>query len=324
MAIKEFFSNIASTLVEHSPEIAIGVGVAAVVGGTVAACVATVKSKDVIEEANKQLDGIAEDETESIIEAKDDEEVSAIVNAAKAERRKVYAKTGCKVALNYIGGVVLLAGGILSFCYSSNKWKQRAEDWKDKYAVAASSLAVVKAAYNKLRKNIREKYGEEEERNLVYGIKEEKVAVTYVDENGELKETKASKKKVSRGELAHPYAFRFSDCENFVVGNDVLNESKLNHETQDGKKTNYYESVIKSICTAQGWINLTEIYSQFHLLKRETDLAYLAPGYTNPDDIKLIIIPCTTEKMIGGKYRIINDWIIDFENIKDDITLKGV
>jgi hypothetical protein len=103
---------------------------------------------------------------------------------AKEDARKdltiTYIETGAKLAKLYAPAVavgVLSIGGILA---SNNILRQR-------NVALAAAYATVDKCFKEYRKRVSERFGEDFDRELRYGIKAKRIEKTFVDENGEEK-----------------------------------------------------------------------------------------------------------------------------------------
>lgn len=162
-------NNVKFKAAKHSPEILIFVGIAGIIGSTVMACVATSKLDGTLEEGREKIDkihdavdqvGYSEDFTEK-------DERTAIT--------KAYVSTGLKVAELYAPAVILGALSITSILTSHHIMKKR-------NAELAAAYASVYQGFKEYRKRVADRFGEEVEKEIRYGVKEEEVPVT--DEEG--------------------------------------------------------------------------------------------------------------------------------------------
>ena len=189
---------------KKSPEILMGLGAVTFVGAIVTACTATVKAVDVVVEHKQKVDDIKEQGEEL-------EYSEEVVNEAVA---KEYIYTGLELAKLYAPTVILSVTS-LGMMFGANKVL------KERNAAIASSYAALSAAYDKYRKNVIEKYGEEEDYNLLHGIKETEVEEEYVDKKGNVK-TKKTKVKTIDPESAALYSRVYTKKNAFWKGNDEL------------------------------------------------------------------------------------------------------
>lgn len=166
MKVKGLFNKVSFKVRKHSPEILIGVGVVGMVATTVLACKATLKISDIMEETEEQMDKI-----ETALQKVDKETYSE--EDAENDKHILTIQTGVKIAKLYLPSVAL---GIFSVgcLITSNRILQK------RYAAISSAYALLDKSYSEYRKNVVEKYGEDVDKEMRYGIKAE----TVVDEDG--------------------------------------------------------------------------------------------------------------------------------------------
>lgn len=189
--ISGIISNVSFSLRKHSPEILIGAGVVGVVVSTVLACKATLKADDVLKDAGEKVKAI--DDKKDISE-KD----------AKKEKVAVYARTSLKLVKLYSVPAAIGAASIASIITSHSISRRR-------YSAMAAAYATVDKGFKAYRKNVVERFGDEVDRQLKYGIKPTEVKEKVTDEDGK---TKTVKKTIDVVEdLPSDYA-RFFDESN--------------------------------------------------------------------------------------------------------------
>lgn len=165
---------------KHSPEILMGAGIVGAVTSAVMACKATLKLDDVLAESKETVDKIHEvsENPDMIAEGKEYTE-----DDMKKDLTIVYAKAGLKVAKLYAPAIVL--GGVSIAAIVSGHQILR----KRNIALAAAYTAIDKG-FKEYRGRVIDKFGEELDKELKYGIKAKEVEETVVDENGKEKKVK--------------------------------------------------------------------------------------------------------------------------------------
>lgn len=166
-----------------SPEILIGTGVVGFVGTTVMACRATTKISGILEKSKDDVNTIkeyAENETDKEKYSEKDKQKDLII---------VYAHTGIELVKLYGPSLILGALSISSIIASNGIHRNR-------NAALTAAYATVDASLKEHRRRFIEKYGEDAEKELRYGIKAKKVEDTVLDENGKEKKTKSTVKFV--------------------------------------------------------------------------------------------------------------------------------
>lgn len=177
----EFLKNVTRKISykteKHLPEIALVVGLVGVPVTVGLAIKATLKVDQVVEEVEGQLYKIEETK-----DAADD----SVYSEEDATRDKyiVYTRAGLKLAKLY--GPTMISGAItMGAIFGGYKVLN------GRYLATAASLAGLDATFKDYRKRVAEKYGEEAEKDIRYGIKSEEVLARIKDpETGEEKEVK--------------------------------------------------------------------------------------------------------------------------------------
>lgn len=156
---------------EHSPELLVIGGTIGVVVGAVMACKATLKVSEVLTEAKEQVDTIHEVAN-----------TPEMAEKYTAEDRKkdltiVYAQTGVKM-LKLYGPAIIIGGVSLTCILASHKIMRK------RNVALAAAYATVERGYKQYRGRVIERFGEELDRELRYGIKAKQIEETVVDEDG--------------------------------------------------------------------------------------------------------------------------------------------
>lgn len=185
---------------KHSPEILMGAGIVGAVTSAVMACKATLKLDDVLAESKETVDKIHEvsENPDMIAEGKEYTE-----DDMKKDLTIVYAKAGLKVAKLYVPAIVL--GGVSIAAIVSGHQILR----KRNIALAAAYTAIDKG-FKEYRGRVIDKFGEELDKELKYGIKAKEVEETVVDENGKEKKVKKTVETVGPN-TGSPYAKFFDE-----------------------------------------------------------------------------------------------------------------
>ena len=165
------YNGVKGQVQKHSPEILMGVGVVGVVTSTVMACKATMKLNDILEESKETRDKIKEVENNPKYEDKYSPE------DAKKDLAINYMQTGMKVAKLY-APAVLLGGASLGCLLASN------DILRKRNAALSAAYMTVDKSFKEYRNRVTERFGEEVEKEIRYGIKAEQIETTVVDEDG--------------------------------------------------------------------------------------------------------------------------------------------
>ena len=229
---------------KHSPEILIVAGIAGVVTSAVMACKATTKVNEVLAETKENINkvhdvmadqGISENEYSKEDSARD----LAII----------YGKTGVKLAKLY-GPAIALGGLSLTAIVCSNNILR-----KRNVALAAAYTAI-DTSYKQYRSRVIEKFGENVDREMKYGIKAVQIEEKTVDENGK---KKTVKKTV---EVVNPYDY--SDYARFFdVGNPNWEKDSEYNLMFLKRQQAYANDKLK----ANGYLFLNEVYDMLGIPK---------------------------------------------------------
>ena len=168
------FNKVGFTLKKRSPEILAVAGTVGVITSGVMACKATTKISKIIEERNEQLELIHDyvDEKGFTAEYSEDDNRKDIAI--------IHTQAGFKMVKLYAPAVTI---GVLSLAalLGSNQILR-----KRNVALGAAYTALDRS-FKKYRNAVIDKFGEELDKELKYGLKAEKVENEIVDENGKKK-----------------------------------------------------------------------------------------------------------------------------------------
>lgn len=202
--INDIFNSAKHCVKQHSPEILIVSGVVGVVASTVLACRATLKVSEVLEESKELID--------TIHEVKETKPEKYSADDAKKDLTVIYLRTALKVAKLYAPAVILGSLSITSIFASNNILRKR------NIALAAAYSAVDKG-FKEYRKRVVDKFGEEVDKELKYGLKDKTIEEETVDEDGKVKKTKKKTKVKDLSELSE-YAVYFDKDTSYCCEDD--------------------------------------------------------------------------------------------------------
>ncbi len=195
--VSSSFNKMGFKLKKHSPEILVVAGVVGTVVSAVMACKATTKANDILEKAKEDIDAIHKcAANEKFAEEYTPEDV-------KKDLTIVYIQTGVKLAKLYAPAVVLGALSLSSILASNNILRKR-------NVALAAAYATVDKGFKQYRNRVVERFGEEIDRELRYGIKAKKIEKTVVGEDGKEKKVKETVNVVERDSLSD-YTFFFDE-----------------------------------------------------------------------------------------------------------------
>lgn len=196
-------------LKKHSPEILVVAGIAGTVVSTVLACKATTKVAEILDETKGTLDTIHEGMETGAINGQE-----YTTEDGKKDTVVVYAQTGMKLAKLYAPAIILGTLSITSILASNNILRKR------NVALGAAYAAIDKS-FKEYRGRVIERFGEQVDTELKYGIKAKKFEEIEVDpETGKEKKVKKTV-MVADPNLQSDYAVYFdSKSRNYETNPD--------------------------------------------------------------------------------------------------------
>lgn len=196
-------------LKKHSPEIFVVAGIAGTVVSAVLACKATTKVAEILDETKGTLDTIHERMETGAINGQE-----YTNEDGKKDTVVVYAQTGMKLAKLYGPAIILGTLSITSILASNNILRKR------NVALGAAYAAIDKS-FKEYRGRVIERFGEQVDTELKYGIKAKKFEEIEVDpETGKEKKVKKTV-MVADPNLQSDYAVYFdSKSRNYETNPD--------------------------------------------------------------------------------------------------------
>lgn len=196
-------------LKKHSPEILVMAGIAGTVVSAVLACKATTKVAEILDETKGTLDTIHEGMETGAINGQE-----YTTEDGKKDTVVVYAQTGMKLAKLYAPAIILGTLSITSILASNNILRKR------NVALGAAYAAIDKS-FEEYRGRVIERFGEQVDTELKYGIKAKKFEEIEVDpETGKEKKVKKTV-MVADPNLQSDYAVYFdSKSRNYETNPD--------------------------------------------------------------------------------------------------------
>lgn len=197
-------------LKKHSPEILIVAGIAGTVVSAVVACKATTKVNKIVEDTKNDIEKVYTAVETGVTEAGE----TYSVEDSKKDLTIIYAQTGVKFAKLYAPAVILGTLSITSILASNNILRKR------NVALGAAYAAIDKS-FKEYRGRVIERFGEQVDTELKYGIKAKKFEEVEVDpETGKEKKVKKTV-MVADPNLQSDYAVYFdSKSRNFETNFD--------------------------------------------------------------------------------------------------------
>lgn len=196
-------------LKKHSPEILVVAGIAGTVVSAVLACKATTKVAEILDETKGTLDTIHEGMETGAINGQE-----YTTEDGKKDTVVVYTQTGVKLAKLYGPAIILGTLSITSILASNNILRKR------NVALGAAYAAIDKS-FKEYRGRVIERFGEQVDTELKYGIKAKKFEEIEVDpETGKEKKVKKTM-MVTDPNLQSDYAVYFdSKSRNYETNPD--------------------------------------------------------------------------------------------------------
>ena len=196
-------------LKKHSPEILVVAGIAGTVVSAVLACKATTKVAEILDETKGTLDTIHDGMETGAINGQE-----YTTEDGKKDTVVVYAQTGMKLAKLYGPAIILGTLSIPSILASNNILRKR------NVALGAAYAAIDKS-FKEYRGRVIERFGEQVDTELKYGIKAKKFEEIEVDpETGKEKKVKKTV-MVADPNLQSDYAVYFdSKSRNYETNPD--------------------------------------------------------------------------------------------------------
>ena len=196
-------------LKKHSPEILVVAGIAGTVVSAVLACKATTKVAEILDETKGTLDTIHEGMETGAINGQE-----YTTEDGKKDTVVGYAQTGMKLAKLYAPAIILGTLSITSILASNNILRKR------NVALGAAYAAIDKS-FKEYRGRVIERFGEQVDTELKYGIKAKKFEEIEVDpETGKEKKVKKTV-MVADPNLQSDYAVYFdSKSRNYETNPD--------------------------------------------------------------------------------------------------------
>jgi len=199
MKLVKTINKVSFQLKKHSPEILMVAGVVGTVVSAVMACKATTKVSSILEKAKEDINSIHDCATnEEFAEEYTPED-------AKKDLAIVYIQTGIKLAKLYAPAVALGMLSIASILASNNILRKR-------NIALAAAYATVDKGFKEYRKHVIERFGEEVDRELKYGIKAKEIEKVIIDEDGKEKKVKETVSVIERdSRKLSDYTFFFDE-----------------------------------------------------------------------------------------------------------------
>lgn len=236
-------SKIGFGLKKHSPEILVVTGIVGVVASAVLACKETTKAEAILDEAKKDLDKIHKCAEDEKLKEKYSEQDK------KKDLAIVYAKTGVKLLKLYAPSIIFMSFSITSILVGHNILRKR-------NLALATAYATVDKSFKEYRNRVKEKFGEEVDRELKHNLKAKVLEKTETDEDGNEK-TVLENADVSEYDGHSSYARFFDEnCSQWYGDRDYAEMYVRGQES-------YFNNLLK----LDGFVFLNDVYDIFGIPK---------------------------------------------------------
>lgn len=162
---------------KHSPEILIATGIVGSVAAIITACKATTKLNDILEERQAEIDAV--EEWKAKAESNGQADLYTEEDSGK-DKLIINVQTGIKVAKLYAPAVVIEVASLAAILSSHQIMRKR------NLALGATCAAIDKA-YRDYRERVKDRFGEDVEKQLRYNIHQETVKKKVTGEDGKEK-----------------------------------------------------------------------------------------------------------------------------------------
>lgn len=217
---------------KHAPEILVAAGTISVGGGTVLACRATLKAKDILAE---------EIVTEIEVETEDGE--VEVYDLAESEVKKAQVEKGLKVAASYLPAAGLVIGGV-SMLVGAKSIEHR------RLTAALGAYSSLQSMFEEYRKRVVSEHGEEADYKAITGS-ENGTGFIFQDQPDGKKPKKQKVELVIR-EDEDPFHRIFDECNCPHEWRDNLEENRFFLECQ--------QKALNTKLKYTGRVFLSEVY----------------------------------------------------------------
>lgn len=231
---------------KNSPTILVVTGIVGAAASVILACKETTKVEGIVKESNEKIAEVKNKMNDDNLLA--NKEYSE--KDGKKDLTKEYLKLGLKVTKNYLPSIALFSLSMTSILTSHKILKGR-------NLALAAAYSAVDNSFRSYRNRVKNKFGDEVEKEIFNNVYEDKTVVTKKNKNGEEIEKEETMK------IAHPA------CEDDIY-RLVYNEA-CNGWTKDGASNisylQYLENQLNAKLRAQGYLFLKDVYDELGVEK---------------------------------------------------------
>lgn len=252
---------------KHSPEILVVTGIVGLVGAGVLACRATTKVQSILDEKCRQLTNVAELRYVAEQSPEENKEDYTEEDATK-DRLIIKSKCALKIAGLYAPAVGVATASVISILAGHNILRKRS-------AALAAAYATVESSFNEYRKRVAERFGEDVDNELKFGVKAKQITETVTDENGKEKHVKKTVNAANDKLGGSPYAFIFDKQTSPAVYEDDTDFMLLRLRNE--------QQYANDVLTTRGYLSLNEVLERLGLkTSKMGQIVGWAYDYDNP------------------------------------------
>lgn len=240
--VKPTMKKIKFGIKEHSPEILVISGVIGVVASAVMACVSTTKIKGVVDNSKNEIKAIHQRRSENPTEY--------VEHDMKKDLTSVYFKTAAKFVKLYAPAVILGGLSITGIVASNAILKKRA-------VALAAAYATVDKSFKDYRSRVVERFGEQTDRELKYGIQTKTVKEKAIN-------PETGKEVTTKKEVEVTKYDGHSDYARYFDNSSVYYNDDLDYNLMFLKMQNQYAN---DKLVADGYLFLNDVYDALGLPK---------------------------------------------------------
>lgn len=259
MNVKEFANNCLDKLQEASPRVKIVVGVVGLVGAGIAACISSSKVKEELKPERKALKDVKKIRNAQAadikgVELPEEERVSTDVKFVYTD--KDFAKDVVKISLSGTKKILKLYGiPVLVGAASVGLIFNGTNVLNTRYLAMSASYTSLAKAFEIYRERVKERYGEEVERDIRYGVKTEKIKEEVIDEETGKKKNVTKEIKVVENDPTACSPFAFLVDERF---GEFVNDINMNEHFARA-----VQSIMNDDLSTKRYLVLNDLYDKF-------------------------------------------------------------
>ena len=284
-------SNLGATCKANAPEILLVAGTISFIGTVVTACRATIKAKEIMADAKKDLEII--DNTLKEYENDEERKDEYTEVDCKTDKRNVMIQTGWQMIKKYAIPALLATATLFCFYKSHGIMVRR-------NAALGAALTSVTAMYQEYRQRVRDKYGKEADFDLAHNAGQ----VTTWEDDGNGNTTEETVKIVSGKNNLYTYYINLNNPRFVDQGCNLDSFRTLANGIADC----FNEKLrARATDTKLGTVVINEILP--YLAIHTNDEEGMVCGWTSEDKIEISVEPC---KFVDDFGEIVDGLAVEF------------